>query len=453
MLAFLRQRKTLVQYVYVYDFSRWARDLYDHFTVKRQLMSLGITLRSATQPVADNATGRAIEGYISVTNQFVNELQAEKIVECMQETVRRGRWPWRSPLGYLNGRSATGEKIVTLDPERAELMRMAFRMVAEGQAPADVLKRLTAIGLRSRAGRSLRYADFQKLLRNPFYTGMVRAGAWGIETEGQHEPLTDPTTWARVQSRISPRKDRRTYLRQHPDFPLRGFVRCEACGKPLTASWSRGKAGTRYGYYRCWSRHCGAVNIAAGKLEEEFSELLRRVQLTPAMARLVEASLMSLWDHFRAESERAAALVERRIHDIKERKRRLMEAFVYQKAIDRESYDEELSALDEALTIAQLEHHDTRLEDLDLEASLGFAKHVLTNTSRLWQEATTAQRQRLQPLVFPRGVSYGENGIGTPETALIFRLLDRKKGGRKDLVEQKGFEPSTPTLRTWCSPS
>jgi len=22
-----------------------------------------------------------------------------------------------------------------------------------------------------------------------------------------------------------------------------------------------------------------------------------------------------------------------------------------------------------------------------------------------------------------------------------------------ELVEQKGFEPSTPTLRTWCSPS
>jgi hypothetical protein len=29
----------------------------------------------------------------------------------------------------------------------------------------------------------------------------------------------------------------------HPDFPLRGFVRCESCGRPLTGSWSKGRNG------------------------------------------------------------------------------------------------------------------------------------------------------------------------------------------------------------------
>jgi hypothetical protein len=32
-----------------------------------------------------------------------------------------------------------------------------------------------------------------------------------------------------------------------------------------------------------------------------------------------------------------------------------------------------------------------------------------------------------------------------------YRVSSRRKG-RVTLVEQKGFEPSTPTLRTWCSP-
>jgi hypothetical protein len=35
-------------------------------------------------------------------------------------------------------------------------------------------------------------------------------------------------------------------------------------------------------------------------------------------------------------------------------------------------------------------------------------------------------------------------GEGATENALIYK-------GK--MVEQKGFEPSTPTLRTWCSPS
>jgi hypothetical protein len=32
-------------------------------------------------------------------------------------------------------------------------------------------------------------------------------------------------------------------LRSHLDFPLRGFVRGDACGRPLTGSWSKGRAG------------------------------------------------------------------------------------------------------------------------------------------------------------------------------------------------------------------
>ena len=38
--------------------------------------------------------------------------------------------------------------------------------------------------------------------------------------------------------------------RAHPDFPLRGFVRCESCGRGLTGSWSKGRS-EYYPYYHC----------------------------------------------------------------------------------------------------------------------------------------------------------------------------------------------------------
>ena len=41
----------------------------------------------------------------------------------------------------------------------------------------------------------------------------------------------------------------------HRDFPLRGFVTCAACGKPLTASWCRGRTAL-YGYYFCRNKMC-----------------------------------------------------------------------------------------------------------------------------------------------------------------------------------------------------
>jgi hypothetical protein len=59
--------------------------------------------------------------------------------------------------------------------------------------------------------------------------------------------------------------------RNHPDFPLRSFVRCEVCGRPLTGSWSKGR-NCHYAYYHC-QRQCRAVNVSKATLERAFVEL------------------------------------------------------------------------------------------------------------------------------------------------------------------------------------
>ncbi len=453
MLADLRAARSRIEYVIVYDTSRFARDLYVHASLKQLLLKSGARLRAATQPLDDSAAGRAIEGVLAVFNQFDNEQRAEKVTAGMRETAARGHWPWLAPLGYLNGRTPEGGKAVLLDSDRAELVRCGFQLVAGGEPPAAVLRHLAALGLRGRAGRPLRYADWVKMLRNPFYAGRVRSAEWGIDTAGRHEALVDAGTWSRVQIRLAGKGRGKPYQHRHPDFPLRGFARCARCGSPLTASWSTGHTGVRYPYYRCWVKACGATRVRADRLEDQFSAALAGVQLSAGMLRLVEASLLDLWRGLQADGDRTATAARRRLTELKNRKQRLMEAYVYDRAIDRELYDRELATLDEAETMAQLELHDAALEELDLEGTLGFARHVLTDTSRLWKIANTEQRRRLQVLVCPSGITYGPEGLGTLETALIFRLLQPTAARDEELVEQKGFEPSTPTLRTWCSPS
>jgi site-specific DNA recombinase len=320
MLADLRRRPGLVEYVVVYDTSRFARDVYVHASLKQLLMKSGAKLRAATQPLEDSAAGRAIEGVFAVFNQLDNELRAEKVTLGMRETVARGRWPWAAPLGYRNARSNDGRKIVDFDPPRADLIRRGFELVADGVRPAEALKRVDAMGLRSRHGRRLRYADWVKLLRNPFYCGIAKSKEWGIEVQGQHPVLIDRPTWLRIQvylgsgAQKSLAEKKLPRRKEHPDFPLRGFVRCSVCGKVLTASWSRGKTGAKYGYYRCWGRFCGAVKARSGVLEGLFVEVLERVQLAPGVVRLVEASLIELWKELREESAAATSAVRHRAH-------------------------------------------------------------------------------------------------------------------------------------------
>jgi len=45
----------------VYNLTRFAREKYDHFALRAHLKSLGISLRSATEPIDDTSTGKLME--------------------------------------------------------------------------------------------------------------------------------------------------------------------------------------------------------------------------------------------------------------------------------------------------------------------------------------------------------------------------------------------------------
>ena len=98
--------------------------------------------------------------------------------------------------------------------------------------------------------------------------------------------------------------------RNDPDFPLRGYARCETCGKPLTASWSKGRSDY-YAYYHCRGRS-RAVNISKAKLEELFVEELARLQPTAGFMRLVKDRVLHAWRELKTDAAQRIAEIERR---------------------------------------------------------------------------------------------------------------------------------------------
>jgi hypothetical protein len=64
-----------------------------------------------------------------------------------------------------------GVKNIVPDPERAELVRKAFSLVADGRTLTEVLRVVTALGLRSRTGKKLTGQSFSQMLRNRTYCG------------------------------------------------------------------------------------------------------------------------------------------------------------------------------------------------------------------------------------------------------------------------------------------
>jgi hypothetical protein len=181
-----------------------------------------------------------------------------------------------------------------------------------------VLARITERGLRTRRGLVLSPQSFGQMLRNTIYIGRIDSPEYVVSTRGDFEPLVSEQTFYRAQAvsdgRVQVRAPRE---RNHPDFPLRGFVRCETCGRPLTGSWSKGRNG-HYAYYHC-HRQCRAVNVSKSKLEGLFVDELALLQPTPGYMRLVKDRVLFVWQQLRSDVNDRAADIERRVKAIQQK--------------------------------------------------------------------------------------------------------------------------------------
>jgi DNA invertase Pin-like site-specific DNA recombinase len=114
-----------VHFVVVFNFTRFARDKYDHFALRLHLQSLGISLRSATEPIDDASTGKLMEGVPAAFAQFDNDVRSDRTRAGMKAALELGRWVFLAPIGYLNAPRTAGRSLVHL-PVRAPLVRRGF---------------------------------------------------------------------------------------------------------------------------------------------------------------------------------------------------------------------------------------------------------------------------------------------------------------------------------------
>ena len=185
LLKYCRTHKGKVHFVVVYNLTRFAREKYDHFALRAHLKSLGISLRSATEPIDDTSTGKLMEGVLAAFAQFDNDVRSDRTRAGMRAALELGRWTFPAPLGYLNAPKWSSASLVH-DPERGPLVRRAFEDLATGQyTKQEVIARATAAGLRSRKGLTLSPQSFGQMMRNPIYVGKVESPDYGVSVQGR----------------------------------------------------------------------------------------------------------------------------------------------------------------------------------------------------------------------------------------------------------------------------
>ncbi len=253
---------------------------------------------------------------------------SENIKRGHRQKLKNGLWPQMAPLGYLNNKET---KQIYVDKEKSPLIKKAFEAYATGKHTLkEIRKIINDLGLKGRRDSLLSVSNYQYLLQNPFYYGLIRYN--GEYFEGKHEPIIAKKLFDEVQE-VMKKKSKPQKVDEMKFFLYRGFFKCGECGFTITADRKIKKSGKQYVYYYCTKKnpnHICSQNVFTReeKISFQINEAIQKVSLPDDWADKMLNELENEKNEKAQSSRFFAQKTESEIKVIDEKLEKLMNAYL-----------------------------------------------------------------------------------------------------------------------------
>ena len=255
MIAIASEKTHPFEAIFVWKFSRFARNQEESIAFKNYLKKRGVTVVSVSEPIPEGEFGSLIERIIEWMDEFYLKNLAVEVQRGMSEKVSRGEPVVPPPFGYV-----MKEGRYYIHKENADIVREVFERYTNGERQRALAIWLGDKGIRTKYGKrpDNRFVDY--MLTNSTYIGKIRYTTDGsraisrrdlsnesiVEVNGQHDPIISIDLWEKVQKIHAEQKKKypKYARREQPiQYMLKGLVRCSDCGGTLImASAKSGKA-------------------------------------------------------------------------------------------------------------------------------------------------------------------------------------------------------------------
>ncbi len=454
VIQFLRENKKTGPYlVLIDDVSRLARDIRVYWNLRDAIAEAGGILVSPNMTFRDDADGRHYQNMQASNAEWQRLKNKEQTNNRMRGRLMNGHWPFSKPVGYKHIKiKGIGGHCLVRDEPLASIVEEALLGFASRrfETQAEVMRFLQSFPEypkdKSNTVRNQRVKD---ILTRPIYAGYVGHEPWGIALrKGWHHDdhrLIDLEDFEKIQKRLKDeaRAPARADIRN--DFPLRNFVLCGDCNKPLTSCYSKSKTGKQHPYYLCYNKDCESYrkSIRRDDIEGAFEVLLANIQPSQKLAAMGKAMLKQAWD-FRIKA--AASVQEsakKKMLEIDKQVEALLDKIV-DASTPRviSAFEQRIDKLEREKLVLAEKASQTHKPLYRFEEMFELAMQFLTSPYKIWEKGDLTHKRTVLKLAFEERLAYQRNeGFRTPKTTIPFKVLGDFCSGNFEMAHPKRFEP------------
>jgi site-specific DNA recombinase len=451
LFGFLDKNLTTNFIVIFDDLKRLARDTVFHLKLRTELTARGAKVECLNFTFEETPEGQFIETILASQGELERKQNQRQVIQKMKARLEKGYWTFVAPDGYRMTKNPIHGQILTRVEPEASIVKEALEGFASGRFGNQVEVQSFLQSKKFRGLKEFNLTLVKKLLTRCVYAGYVEYEKWEVGRRiGHHEPIINLDTFQQIQDKLNGKIKVLSRKDNNKEFPLRGFVLCAECVKPMTASWTTGRNG-KHPYYHCKTKGCQlkGKSIKRKEMEDKFEDILRSIKPKARTLNLTKEILLDIWNKRLADVDSLKKNHENNLDEVRAKIRMFLDRLSQTKNPSLiKTYEKEIEKLTNEEQVLENQSQVMRSTKPDFGTALDITFDFLKNPYVYWSKDDLKSKHLVLKLVFSDRLTY-ERGVGfrTANLALPLRVFELNELGDSTDVDPTGLEPATSSLQ------
>ncbi|MEK7621436.1 MAG: recombinase family protein [Patescibacteria group bacterium] len=368
--------------------------------------------------------------------KYYSDSIRDNVKRRFDEMLASKTWVGYAPIGYVNVNLGTNDKPIKdihVDTERAKHIVTMFELRSTGMPYEAIAEQVNKDGLLSKSGRKLNKSHAEKILKNPFYHGLMTY--MGNTYPHKYEPLITRELFNKVQLVRQDRHDQHTAYRSK-NFAFKEIVRCKACDCTVSSYTARGNV-----YMKCTGAKgdCGNVN-SSEQGKDMMPTIAEIVCGLPIPAEGLEQVINELRKRHDTQQLYYTETLEqaRKQYDMLKAKIRTLTHTHLEGRITKERYDEMVTDLSNEQQLLNDKQVKLTSGNKDFLITASYLLDLIQRSNELFECSTEVQKQKLIKMLL--------SNIKMWDKKLYFDVRDPYK----TIIEENKRALSGSNNANWC---